>query len=165
MTTVAGTLSVNTSAHQIQDIKRFLRKRGSQPSVVTCSTWDGKTNAEGYAKLKVDGVWYYAHRFAYELAYGPIPPGMTVDHLCHDPAVCTLGIECPHRVCAEPMHLGICTKSENSARNRNAAKTHCKHGHEFTDENTYRRSNGGRVCRACNRRWLAVTRARQSVAV
>lgn len=32
-----------------------------------------------------------------------------------------------------------------------AAKTHCKHGHEFTPENTYRRPGNPkyRICRAC----------------
>lgn len=34
---------------------------------------------------------------------------------------------------------------------RNAAKTHCDNGHEFTEANTYRRPNGGRDCRACLR--------------
>jgi hypothetical protein len=29
----------------------------------------------------------------------------------------------------------------------NARKTHCKHGHEFTPENTYRVKNGGRACK------------------
>ena len=38
--------------------------------------------------------------------------------------------------------------------NNNATKTHCKHGHEFTSENTYRkRQSWGieRVCRTCRR--------------
>jgi hypothetical protein len=32
----------------------------------------------------------------------------------------------------------------------NKIKTHCKHGHEFTPENT-RRTGKGRWCRACDR--------------
>lgn len=31
-----------------------------------------------------------------------------------------------------------------------AFKTHCKHGHEFTAENTMPQTNGGRACRTCN---------------
>jgi len=31
----------------------------------------------------------------------------------------------------------------------NKDKTYCKRGHEFTKENTYLRSNGGRQCRTC----------------
>lgn len=34
---------------------------------------------------------------------------------------------------------------------RNARKTHCLRGHEFTDENTYRDSKGSRQCRECTR--------------
>jgi hypothetical protein len=30
--------------------------------------------------------------------------------------------------------------------------THCKHGHEFTDENTIHRKTGGRSCRTCMRK-------------
>jgi hypothetical protein len=33
----------------------------------------------------------------------------------------------------------------------NAAKTHCDHGHEFTEENTYRNRSGYRACRTCKR--------------
>ncbi len=33
-----------------------------------------------------------------------------------------------------------------------AARTHCKHGHEFTPENTYVNKKGWRTCRACSRR-------------
>jgi hypothetical protein len=29
--------------------------------------------------------------------------------------------------------------------------THCKHGHEYTDENTHFRKNGTRECRSCRR--------------
>jgi hypothetical protein len=36
---------------------------------------------------------------------------------------------------------------------RNAAKTHCKHGHEFTPENTVARRDGRRRCRACDNTW------------
>jgi hypothetical protein len=32
-----------------------------------------------------------------------------------------------------------------------AARTHCIHGHEFTDENTFVRRDGSRICRACKR--------------
>lgn len=30
------------------------------------------------------------------------------------------------------------------------SKTHCPHGHEYTDENTIKRASGARVCKTCN---------------
>jgi hypothetical protein len=42
------------------------------------------------------------------------------------------------------------------ARCRNASATHCPRGHEYTPENTYRTTRGGRECRTCRReRWRA----------
>lgn len=81
------------------------------------------------------------HRIAYELAVGPIPVGLVIDHLCRNHS------------CINPEHLEPVTNVENvmrgeSAWARNARKTHCKRGHEFTDENTIRR-NGTRSCRQC----------------
>ena len=35
--------------------------------------------------------------------------------------------------------------------NYNASKTHCKHGHEFTAENTAISKSGARRCRSCYR--------------
>ena len=34
---------------------------------------------------------------------------------------------------------------------KNALKTHCKRGHEFTPQNTWLRKTGERHCRECNR--------------
>lgn len=42
-------------------------------------------------------------------------------------------------------------------------RTHCKHGHEFTPENTYLR-NGTRYCRTCRRAIAARRRARKAAA-
>jgi hypothetical protein len=39
----------------------------------------------------------------------------------------------------------------------------CKHGHAFTPENTYRRTDGTRLCRACNAR-IALERYRRLTA-
>jgi hypothetical protein len=38
---------------------------------------------------------------------------------------------------------------------RNSRKTHCKHNHEFTEENTYIRPDGrGRMCKKCSRKTI-----------
>lgn len=47
---------------------------------------------------------------------------------------------------------GLTGKKHTEERRRstfNARKTHCKHGHEFTVENTYITPAGGRQCKAC----------------
>jgi hypothetical protein len=78
-----------------------------------------KDAGNGYFKLP-DGR--LAHRAAYELHVGPIPAGLTLDHLCRKPW------------CCNPDHLDPVTMTVNVLRNdsppsRNARKTHCPNGH------------------------------------
>lgn len=117
-----------------------------------CWLWTATKVSDGYGQflLTVDGVQRGrpAHRHAYELLVGPIPDGHQLDHLCRV------------RACVNPDHLEPVTQRENVLRGEglaaiNARKTHCKNGHEFTDENTrrYVGPNGAprRACRACHR--------------
>lgn len=119
-----------------------------------CLHWLGKLDKDGYAgRIKIGGVEYRPHRLAYELYFGEVPN--IVDHLCHTNSSCVDASNCAHRRCIEPTHLESVTPAINIARgNTGIAKsslTHCKHGHEFTPENTKRRSNGTRACRTCMR--------------
>jgi hypothetical protein len=98
----------------------------------------------------------YAHRVAYEFAVGPIPPGMDLDHV--------KARGCTHKNCVNPAHLEPVTRRENLLRAdtvaaRNAAKTHCIHGHPFTPENTYT-TGGRRRCKTCHRATMAAYNAR-----
>jgi hypothetical protein len=120
-----------------------------------CWEWTANTDPRGYGRIKVggrNGQKAKAYRVSYELAYGPIPEGLTIDHLCRV------------RHCINPAHLEAVPMVVNTLRGIsvpaiNARKTHCIRGHEFTPENTYRSTNGrggtGRGCRACLRKYDA----------
>ncbi len=45
----------------------------------------------------------------------------------------------------------VCTRCHSRRDNAKALQTHCIKGHEFTADNTGRKSNGTRFCRECKR--------------
>lgn len=108
-----------------------------------CWTWAAGTNAAGYGQFFVAGSKrMLAHRFAFELLVGPIPDGLTLDHLCRTPA------------CVNPDHLEPVGRGENVLRGEGptaklARRTVCKRGHAYTPENTYTNPSGNRSCRVC----------------
>lgn len=127
-----------------------------------CWLYTGALDRDGYGGLiGVSGhPRTVPHRAVYQHLVGPIPDGMQLDHLCHDPASCTGGTACPHRRCVNPAHLKPSTSKENTLRGAgitaiNARKTHCIQGHAFTPENTrvQTRADGRtwRKCIECNR--------------
>ncbi|GAA5025317.1 hypothetical protein GCM10023258_18130 [Terrabacter aeriphilus] len=116
-----------------------------------CMIPDTPANGSGYRTVGVDGRATSVHRLVFEVKHGPIPDGMVVDHTCHDPRTCPGGLTCPHRACCNPAHLALATYGENvaEARASRLKPTHCKRGHEFTEENTYTDKRGSRHCRVC----------------
>ena len=114
-----------------------------------CWLWTGGLGSNlGYGKFNHK----QAHRAAYEAFRGPIPPGLTIDHLCRTPS------------CVNPDHLEPVTHRENILRGRslfamNAKKTHCPRGHPLFGDNVYIRiDHRGRECKSCR---AAAERARQ----
>lgn len=83
-----------------------------------------------------------AYRVMYMLFKGPIPKGMTVDHICFNP------------MCCNPAHLQLLTNSENSAR-KNPERLKRQYGHPRThcrkcqSELTVTQT-GFRYCRQCD---------------
>jgi hypothetical protein len=115
-----------------------------RPELGPCWLWTSALENGGYPILWIGGgKSVRAHRFAYELLKGPIPAGLTLDHLCRV------------RNCVNPDHLDPCTAGENAARsplapyNVRAASDRCGRGHVFDAENTLIH-HGRRECRACN---------------
>lgn len=109
-----------------------------------CWPFTGHRDRRGYGRIGAGcrgaGI-VLAHRAAYEDVVGPIPDGLTIDHLCFNPP------------CCNPIHMEPVTLAENSRRQAAAAKpaTHCrKGGHEFTAETTAYRGRQ-RLCRLCER--------------
>lgn len=121
-----------------------------------CWLWLGPLTPNGYGRFWMNGKRWWVHRASYELFVGPIPDGLQIDHLCHTyDENCPAGA-CDHRRCVNPEHLEPVTIRENSIRGRGfcgqqARQTHCKRGHEFTDNNTHITARGERVCRECMR--------------
>lgn len=122
-----------------------------------CVPWTGRINEHGYGTIGV----HLAHRRVWEQANGPIPEGLTLDHRCHDPRVCTLGRECPHRRCVNLDHLELCTPADNKARGGigwyQKAKSACPKGHPYEGDNLLV-SSGKRHCRTCRRVQLQARR-------
>lgn len=73
-----------------------------------CWQWTGFINPNGYSQMsvRVDGKvrTIQAHRVAYEWFVGPVPDGLTIDHLCRNTR------------CVNPAHLEAVAHHENVRR-------------------------------------------------
>jgi hypothetical protein len=118
---------------QIKAAGRFMLKVVVD-SVTGCWVWQG-SRTKGYGAFNADG-FRYAHQWAYWHFVGEVPVGHELDHACNNKA------------CCNPFHLRPVTHQQNILRSYRE-RTHCKHGHAFTVENTYYTREGWRRCRVC----------------
>ncbi|HSW91510.1 MAG TPA: HNH endonuclease signature motif containing protein [Candidatus Saccharimonadales bacterium] len=113
-----------------------------------CLNFTGYIVKHGYGEVRYRWKKWYTHRLIWMLTNGPIPEGIFI---CH---------KCDNRRCVNIDHLYAGDNSTNMydaaerGRHYQSKKTHCKHGHEFTPENTrYDKTVAGfqRTCRECDR--------------
>lgn len=90
--------------NSIPDSLRFWGRVTRPEDATACWLWQGARKSGGglrYGHLRYDGHTVLAHRLAWELTHGPIPPGLCVCHRCDNP------------ICCNPAHLFLGTHSDN----------------------------------------------------
>lgn len=93
----------------------FWKRVDQDPSnpIDGCWNWTGSKLPSGYGRLSHRRLKQskLAHRLSYEFAYGPIPGGLHLDHLCRN------------RACVNPLHLEAVTVEINVRRSNTAKLT------------------------------------------
>jgi hypothetical protein len=136
-----------------KDLIRIFSKVIIHPDVVfqetPCWLWTGNRARYGHGSLKWGSRRHAepVYRVLYAWLISPIPKGRgngELDHLCKRPS------------CCNPLHLELVPHRINLLRGesviaKQARKTHCVRGHEFTEQNTYYQPSmpNFRQCRIC----------------
>jgi len=135
--------------------ERFVAKISAGPDPDTCWDWTGSRDSNGYGAFSIGRRGYRAHRVSYAWMNGPIPAGLTIDHLCRN------------RACVRPEHLAAKSSRENTLAGDTLAadrlkREACPRGHSLVDTNLVAKAlrRGERECRICN---VVSTRARMTV--
>ena len=109
-----------------------------------CLVWKGALE-DGYGRTKYKGKRRPVHRILWEEVHGPVVEGYELDHKCRN------------RACSNINHLRVVTCQQNLLASPitwasiNAAKTHCPKGHEYTEDNIYKKvyTSSGKYKRHC----------------
>lgn len=100
-----------------------------------CWLWTGCLNSRGYGVVSISGRRFLVHRVSYEENVGPIPEGLTIDHVKDR--------GCTSKRCFNPEHLEPVTQVENNRRYTRSL-TKCSRGHDFRTK-----ASGVRWCPTC----------------
>ena len=125
-----------------------IARRIAPPNEDGCMIWMGSKSAKGYGTVAWKGENRRVHRVVWTILVGPIPDGMTIDHVAER--------GCKSKACANIEHMELVTSEVNTSRSagnkgrgsHERAKTHCPQGHPYDDENTYW-YRGQRQCKIC----------------
>lgn len=93
-----------------------------------CWEWNGPMNETGYGRFFYQGKNWKAHRVAYELMVGPIPPsdysvhGTMVMHTCDNPR------------CVNPLHMRLGNAADNVADAKEKGRLTGNKGRRYKSE-------------------------------
>jgi len=124
--------------------ERFEAKVTPEPNS-GCWLWTGALSRQGYGTLGKR----YAHRIAWEIEHGPIPPGKVIDHLCRN------------RACSNTRHMEVVTHRVNILRGRAPSivahvSDTCQRGHVGSFK---MRASGWQFCTTCDKESRATYQA------
>ena len=126
------------SEHDVQSLDGLGERFWSKVELTEgCWNWTAGTS-HGYGHYSIGKRTHKAHRLAYESVVGPIPDGLTLDHLCRN------------RACVRPDHLEPVTMGVNNARSAGfrERKDSCPSGHSYAEHG--RLQGGYPACRVCD---------------
>jgi len=139
----------------IDNIKEVLNKYSIIDPVTNCWLWVGTRNKKGYGHVRFNGRLVGVHRLSMHLHFGfDLSEQLNYIQVLHQ-------LNCPNKNCWNPNHLYYGSHQDNmddkvaighAINPKDGNKTHCIHGHEFNEENTYiDKKRNKRVCRTCVR--------------
>lgn len=137
----------------VTEKQRFEEKFIPEP-MSGCWLWEAGITNTGYGAFwqgERTNKTALASRASYEIYKGIPPDGYEADHLCRN------------RMCVNPDHLEAVPKGVNVLRGMGACAKfarmdHCAKGHSYAETGFYKRSDGGRRCKVCDKNKTKVKR-------
>jgi hypothetical protein len=150
--------------------REWLRFLSHLDMTVPCDVHEGpshvhwcwrRPSGNGYGYFSCRGQRSKATHFAWIALKGPLPSDTVLDHLCRTRS-------CVNPSCLEPVIEHVNLLRGVGLASINALKTHCPHGHPYSESNTFREKDGSRKCRVCvntrNARYRAELRSQPRTA-